>query len=108
MPSKRTLPSIERLRQARIEAGLTQETVGERAGLTRTSVSRYESGIAPPSELALNMLATIYDKPYEWFFRQAEPAAPPVQPPQPPDPIQELLDLVREMHRMLAERLPPP
>ena len=72
MPSKRTLPSIERLRQARIEAGLTQETVGERAGLTRTSVSRYESGIAPPSELALNMLATIYNKPVEWFFGKEE------------------------------------
>ena len=81
MPSKRTLPSIERLRQARIEAGLTQETVGERAGLTRTSVSRYESGIAPPSELALNMLATIYNKPVEWFFgEEEEPEATPEEP----------------------------
>ena len=76
MPSRRTLPSIERLRQARIAAGLTQETVAERAGLTRTSVSRYESGIAPPSELALNMLATIYNKPVEWFFgKEADSSA---------------------------------
>ena len=87
MPSKRTLPSIERLRQARIEAGLTQETVGERAGLTRTSVSRYESGIAPPSELALNMLATIYNKPVEWFFGKEE--KPQRLPPPPNDEAPE-------------------
>ena len=87
MPSRRTLPSIERLRQARIAAGLTQETVAERAGLTRTSVSRYETGIAPPSELALNMLATIYNKPVEWFFGKEE--KPQRLPPPPNDEAPE-------------------
>ena len=109
MPSKRTLPSIERLRQARIEAGLTQETVGERAGLTRTSVSRYESGIAPPSELALNMLATIYNKPVEWFFgKEEKPQTVPVHlnaeaPESATQPTPESSDVIVSLGERLQD-----
>lgn len=34
----------ERVRAARVEAGLSQKTLGERVGLTRTSVTNIESG----------------------------------------------------------------
>ena len=109
MPLERTNPIPSRLSQARREKGWTQERAAAEAGLSRSSIARFERpNGGGPSQLAMKMLASIYGKPYEWFFGQDEPAAPPVQPPQPPDPIQELLDLVREMHRMLAERLPPP
>ncbi len=72
MPNSRTEPIPARLRRARMESRLTQEQVGERAGLTRNSISRYESGSVFPSQLAMNMLAALYDKPYEWFFREEE------------------------------------
>ena len=68
MPNSRTEPIPARLRRARTESRLTQEQVGERAGLARNSISRYESGSVFPSQLAMNMLAALYDKPYEWFF----------------------------------------
>ena len=51
---------------------MTQEQVGERAGLARNSISRYESGSVFPSQLAMNMLAALYDKPYEWFFGEED------------------------------------
>ena len=72
MPNSRTEPIPARLRRARMESGLTQEQVGERAGLARNSISRYESGSAFPSQLAMNMLAALYDKPYEWFFGEGD------------------------------------
>ena len=123
MPSTRANPSPERLRQARLEKGLTQERVGEQAGLTFNSISRYENGAAFPSQLALNMLATIYDKPVEWFFGEEEQGAPPDAPtglavatqstsPQTEpgahprqEPLEELLALVRETHRLLVEHV---
>ncbi len=66
----------ERLRRARRQANLTQEEVAERAGVYRNTISGYETGRVRPSTLALNMLATIYGKPVEWFFGgQEEPQA---------------------------------
>ena len=72
MPNSRTEPIPARLRRARMESGLTQEQVGERAGLARNSISRYESGSVFPSQLAMNMLAALYNKPYEWFFGEED------------------------------------
>ena len=67
--SNRTIDiNSERLRQARRQANLTQEEVAERAGVYRNTISGYETGRVRPSTLALNMLATIYGKPVEWFF----------------------------------------
>ena len=63
-----------RLSLARREAGLTQEESAEQAGLTRVTIARYETGHRAPSELALNMLATLYGKPVEWFFGEEQPA----------------------------------
>ena len=61
-----------RLSLARREAGLTQEESAEQAGLTRVTIARYETGHRAPSDLALNMLATLYSKPVEWFFGEEE------------------------------------
>ena len=52
--------------------GLTQEESAEQAGLTRVTIARYETGHRAPSELALNMLATLYSKPVEWFYDEEE------------------------------------
>ena len=97
-----------RLREARLTRGMTLEAVADALNSSLTTIWRYEAGQRRPSGPTLYALAEVYGKPVEWFFGQDEPVAPPAQPPQPPDPIQELLNLVREMHRMLAERPPPP
>ena len=77
-----------RLSLARREAGLTQEESAEQAGLTRVTIARYETGHRAPSELALNMLATIYNKPVEWFFgEEEEPES------TPEDPEEEDIDI---------------
>ena len=74
MPNTRTNPIPSRLAQARREMGLTQEQAADRSGLSRTSIARYEGGTVGPSPVALNMLATIYGKPVEWFFgEEGEP-----------------------------------
>ena len=62
----------ERLRRARRQANLTQEEVAERAGVYRNTISGYETGRVRPSTLALNMLATIYGKPVEWFYGEED------------------------------------
>ena len=51
---------------------MTQEQVAERAGLTFNSISRYELGYVRPSQLALNMLSTIYEKPVDWLMGEPD------------------------------------
>ena len=57
-----------RLKTARRASGLTQAQVASRAGLTISSVRRYERGTAVPSDKTLNRLALIYRKPARWFI----------------------------------------
>lgn len=74
----------ERLKQARIQRGLTQERAGELVGVTENSIYRYEAGTVHPSETALKMMAQVYGQPVEWLSgdgpdstgRVAEPLAP--------------------------------
>ena len=74
MPSTPSYASPERLRRARHEKGLTQEQVGERAGLTYNTISRYETGAVVPPQANLTLLSFIYEKPVSWFF--ADEVAP--------------------------------
>ena len=72
MKRNRPQPIGERIRQGRLQLGLSQGQVSGRTGLAQTSLSRYETGAANPSEPSLRLLAVIYDKPYEWFFIEEE------------------------------------
>lgn len=47
-----------KIRSARIEAGMTQEQLAERAGISGNAVSRYEMG---ESEMGISMLFRIAD-----------------------------------------------
>ena len=94
MPSTRSNPLPERLRQARSETGLTQEQVAARAGLTYNSISRYENGAAYPSQLALNMLASLYGKPVEWFFGEGDQRQPEPESKAEQSPIEADRELV--------------
>ena len=69
-----------RLRNARLDKGLTLEQVAERVGVRLNTVWCYEKGKFRPSEPVLKLCAQIYDKPYEWFFgKEDEPQALPVR-----------------------------
>lgn len=63
---------VERLKQARRDAGMTQGEVAQRLGKPQSYVSkveRVERRIDPP-ELA--QLAAVYGKPMEWFVGVGE------------------------------------
>ena len=74
------IPSL--IKQARHEAGLIQEQLGEIAGLSRNSIARYETGAARSSTLALNMLALLLGKPVGRFLGDD---GPPVAAPDSAD-----------------------
>jgi len=59
---------LNRLRAARLEAGLTQEEVAERLGTSQSFVSRSETGERRLDVIELQAFATIYQKPMSYFL----------------------------------------
>lgn len=60
----------ERLRQARLEKGLTQAQLGERLQVTQRTVSDYEVSTREPNFAQLARIAYKLDKPVGWFLEQ--------------------------------------
>ena len=61
-----------RLREARIAAGLTQESAALLAGVERNTVNRYERGRRRPSLQVVVALAEVYGRPLDWFLQGTE------------------------------------
>lgn len=59
---------IQRLREAREEAGLTQATVAQKLGRPRTFVSKCELGERRIDPVDLRDFAIAYDKPFQYFL----------------------------------------
>lgn len=59
----------ERLKQARKAAGLSTRALGEKAGVSAMSISKYETGKATPSSQVLINLGKALDVKVEYFFR---------------------------------------
>ena len=57
-----------RLKEARLQRGKTLEAVAEAIDSSLTTIWRYEAGQRRPSGPTLYALATLYNKPVEWFF----------------------------------------
>ena len=74
----------KRLHTARINAGLTQQWVSERLGVTPQSVRNWESGRSEPAEETVGRLAGLYGILPAQLFGQA-PEQPPDDGEQPPD-----------------------
>ncbi len=72
----------ERLREARLEKGLTLEQVAERVGVRLNTIWCYEKGKFRPSEPVFKLCVQIYGKPVEWFFGEEEK---PQRLPPPPN-----------------------
>ena len=68
-------PSRDRLRRARIEAGLTQEELATRTKISLAAIGKYERGERSPRGPNLRRIAEETNKPVAWFFEQPEEAA---------------------------------
>ena len=60
-----------RIQEARKAAGLSQESLGERLGVSRQAVSKWETGTADPSTSNLLALAKLFGVPAEELLHQA-------------------------------------
>jgi len=59
----------ERIKSARINAGLSQEMLGKKLGVTKMAISKYESGTVTPNSGALIALSKALEVKIEYFFR---------------------------------------
>ncbi len=60
---------IERLKTARIDAGLAQHEVAEKLGKPQSYISKIESGERRLDVAEMKKLATIYNKPADYFLK---------------------------------------
>jgi transcriptional regulator with XRE-family HTH domain len=66
----------KRLREVRKKAGLTQETLGQRVGLTRTSITNIEAGRQPVNlELLYRLAAAVQLEPAGLLPQQSKDIA---------------------------------
>ena len=66
--------NIERLKKARIWAGLTQSQAAQEAGMTKTSLCKIEIGERSLSGEELLVLSKLYQVTPEWLMDQESPA----------------------------------
>jgi transcriptional regulator with XRE-family HTH domain len=66
----------QRLRDARLLAGVTQDQLGKAMGVSFQAVQKYESGENRLSVGRLARAATVLDQPVSYFFISSEPALP--------------------------------
>ena len=62
----------QRLKQARVEAGLTQKEAGQAIGVDPNTIYSYETDRVNPSGPALRSLVHAYNKPVEWFYGEED------------------------------------
>lgn len=63
---------LNRLRAARLEAGLTQEEVAKSLGKNQSFVSRSETGERRIDVIELQAFASIYQKPMSYFLSNTD------------------------------------
>ena len=68
-------PHRDRLRRARIEAGLTQEELAAKTKISLAAIGKYERGQRSPRGPNLRRIADATSKPVPWFFGEPEDVA---------------------------------
>lgn len=58
----------KRLKAARLQRGISQETAAKELGLSFQQVQKYENGSSRITAAKLYFLCNLYDVPIEWFF----------------------------------------
>ena len=74
----------ERLKEARVKAGLSQEQVSDRLHVSRQLVSKWESGASEPKASELVQCAVIYGTTLDWLCDRT-PSAPEADTPTQPE-----------------------
>ena len=87
----------QRIARKRKEQGLSQEALGERLGVSRQSIYKWESDTALPEIDKLVALAKLYGVTVGWLLGVEEPAAPTREP-------QELTEQQLKLAEEIAER----
>jgi transcriptional regulator with XRE-family HTH domain len=87
----------DRIKQARVEAGLTQDELGDFVGVGMRQIQYYESGESDPYR-KLRQIAEATGKPISWLLRGED------QPDE--DEIVERLLVVEALLRDVLRRLP--
>ena len=88
----------QRIREARIASGFSQEDLGDALKLTRSSVSLWEKGRSEPEDANLKMLADVL-KVSEDYLRTGK-GKPPVRKAEPESGYRR--DMMARMQRLVA------
>lgn len=67
----------EKILYCRKKAGLSQEALAEKLGVSRQAVSKWETGEAVPELSKLVLLAKTFDVTTDWLLSESEPETPP-------------------------------
>ena len=70
----------EKILYCRKRAGLSQEALAERLGVSRQAVSKWETGEALPETGKLAALAAALGVTVDWLLSEAEPEEPQAKP----------------------------
>ena len=62
----------EKIYQCRKEAGLSQEALAEQIGVSRQSVSKWETGEADPEIAKLKLLSTTFNVSVDWLLSEED------------------------------------
>ena len=66
-----------RIKQARLDMGLTQSQLADLCGLRQPAINKYETGaVKTISEAQLKRMAEALNRPVSWFYGEGGPAAP--------------------------------
>jgi transcriptional regulator with XRE-family HTH domain len=91
----------------------TQKEFGEILGVSKATVSKYESGINIPSADILKKIASVGNNSIEWLLRGDQPSAPQFSEPAskvyeelpgPPLDVALLAEILTEIKKFMAEK----
>ena len=66
------MTTVEKIAALRKEQGMSQEALGEKLGLSRQAVSKWENGTSDPSTSNLCALAKLYGIPVEELLHETQ------------------------------------
>ena len=74
----------EKINHCRRKAGLSQEALAERLGVSRQAISKWETGEAAPETTKLPLLASVFGVTADWLLSEEDP-----EDDTPPEPTPE-------------------
>lgn len=74
----------EKILYCRKKAGLSQEALAERLGVSRQAISKWETGEATPEVTKLSALAKVFGVTTDWLLSEEEPTDSPAEKAVPP------------------------